>query len=317
MTLTELRYIAAVARLKHFGKAADECCVSQPTLSVGIRKLEDSLGVTIFERGRSEVKITPIGQAIINQATQVLNESQVIKEIADANKDQLRNPIRIASTYTIGKYLFPDLVKQAYSLSPKLSLLLNQDYHNVLLNKLIDKELDVLILSGCTQNIMLDEYAQQIELHYEEVFQENLYIVAAIQHKYAKFDALDLSELCLEDLLILNKQHCLHQHILDLSPGFENKLDKINEFNFDSLEALFQVIKVRHGATIVPASFVSTIQPVDSKDVKIIPFRSDIARRKINLVWRKDFTRVQVIDTLRNCFKNFNLHHLQCNYLIS
>jgi LysR family hydrogen peroxide-inducible transcriptional activator len=307
MTLTELRYIVAVARLKHFGKAADECCVSQPTLSVGIRKLEDSLGVTIFERGRSEVKITPIGQAIINQASQVLSESQTIKEIADSNKDQLRNPIRIASTYTIGKYLFPHLVKQAYNLSPKLSLLLNQDYHSILLNKLIEKELDVLILSDVKQNIISDEDSVAVDLNYEEVFQENLYLLASVQNKYAKADFLNLSELNLEDLFILNKQHCLYQHVLDLHPNFQSKADKVNEFNCDSLESLYQIIKLRNGATIVPASFSKSIQDVEQDGMKIIPFNDLVPIRKINLVWRKDFTRPQVIDILRRCFSEINI----------
>lgn len=312
MTLTELRYIVAVAKAKHFGKAAEECCVSQPTLSVGIRKLEDSLGVSIFERGRSEVRITSIGQAIINQARNVLNESQVIKDIADSEKDQLKNPIRIASTYTIGKYLFPHLIREAYSFSPRLSLLLNQDYHDILLDKLLRKELDVLLLtSDSTTDYSITPYT---DLVYEEILNEDLYLLAAADNKYATIDLVNIDELSLNDLFLLNKQHCLHNQVIDLSPDWRKQLmgnnkgdHRLNEYNFDSLESLYHVVKLKSGAAIIPASFRKDVTKVDDAAVKVIPFVDPVPNRKLNLVWRNDFPRMQVVDTLKQSMRNIAL----------
>ena len=110
MTLTELRYVVAVARERHFGRAAETCFVSQPTLSVAIKKLEDELGVTLFERGGSEVGVTSIGAQIVEQAKRVLEQSPAIKEIAKTGKDPLNEPLRLGVIYTIGPYLLPQLV---------------------------------------------------------------------------------------------------------------------------------------------------------------------------------------------------------------
>ena len=309
MTLTELRYIVAVARAKHFGKAAEECCVSQPTLSVGIRKLEDYLGVTIFERGRSEVKITPVGKSIIHQAQQVLSETQVIKDIARADKDQLKKPIKIASSYTIGKYLFPHIVKQVYSYAPNLSLSLNQDYQEVLLNKLQQEELDILILNCDTTTL---DYLNKNQLIAEAVLKEDLYFLTALDNKYAEKIEISLNQISHEDVLLLNRQHSLHGLVVELLNSFEQKTDlKYNEANFDSLESLYQVVKLQSAATIIPASFNYELMCNESTDIKVIPFSDPQINRTLSLVWRQDFNRIQVIDIVRRCMKAITLTGLQ------
>ena len=122
MTLTELRYITAVARERHFGRAAEACFVSQPTLSVAVRKLEDELGVLLFERNASEVSVTPAGEKIVEQALRVLEESEVIKQIAAQGKDQLAGPLRLGAIHTIGPYLFPALIPNLHELAPEMPL---------------------------------------------------------------------------------------------------------------------------------------------------------------------------------------------------
>jgi len=112
MTLTELKYIVAVAREKHFGKAAEACHVSQPTLSLAIKKLEEELDVKLFERSASEVSVTPLGEEIVRQAQSVLEQAAEIKEIAKRGKDPLAGPIRLGVIYTIGPYLLPELVRE-------------------------------------------------------------------------------------------------------------------------------------------------------------------------------------------------------------
>ena len=110
MTLTELRYVVALARERHFGKAAEACFVSQPTLSVGIRKLEEELGITIFERSANDVRVTPVGEQIVEQASRVLEETAAIKMLAQQGKDPLSGPLRLGAIYTIGPYLLPHLI---------------------------------------------------------------------------------------------------------------------------------------------------------------------------------------------------------------
>jgi LysR family hydrogen peroxide-inducible transcriptional activator len=128
MTLTELKYIVAVARERHFGRAAEACFVSQPTLSVAIKKLEDELNVQIFERGASEVSVTPIGDQIVTQAQRVLEQTFAIKEIAKQGKDPLVGPFRLGVIYTIGPYLLPTLVKQMIQRVPQMPLMLQENY---------------------------------------------------------------------------------------------------------------------------------------------------------------------------------------------
>lgn len=128
MTLTELKYIVAVARERHFGRAADACFVSQPTLSVAIKKLEDELGVLLFERRSAEVTATPAGERIVAQAQRVLDEAAQIKEIAKQGKDPLSGALRLGVIYTIGPYLLPALVRQLLRSAPQMPLLLSENF---------------------------------------------------------------------------------------------------------------------------------------------------------------------------------------------
>src|SRR4249920_1406173 len=147
MTLTELKYIVAVAREKHFGKAAEACFVSQPTLSVAIKKLEDELEVKLFERSANEVTVTPLGEDIVRQAQSVLEQAASIKEIAKRGKDPLAGPLRLGVIYTIGPYLLPDLVRQVIERVPQMPLILQENFTVKLLEMLRTGELDCAILA--------------------------------------------------------------------------------------------------------------------------------------------------------------------------
>ena len=147
MTLTELKYIVAVARERHFGRAAEACFVSQPTLSVAIKKLEEELGVQLFERGSTEVSMTPIGQQVVEQAQRVLEQSNAIKEIAKQGKDPLSGPLRMGIIYTIGPYLLPSLVRRMIADLPHMPLMLQENFTVKLLEMLRQGEVDVAILA--------------------------------------------------------------------------------------------------------------------------------------------------------------------------
>src|SRR6476661_8288032 len=147
MTLTELKYIVAVAREKHFGHAAEACYVAQPTLSVAIKKLEDELGVVIFERGGTEISMTPLGAQIVAQAERVLEQTAAIREIAKQNKDPLAGPLRLGVIYTIGPYLLPPLVRQAIARTPQMPLMLQENFTVKLLEMLRTGEIDCAVMA--------------------------------------------------------------------------------------------------------------------------------------------------------------------------
>ena len=148
MTLTELKYIVAVAREKHFGKAADACYVSQPTLSVAIKKLEEELEVKLFERSASEVSVTPLGEEIVRQAQMVLEQAAGIKEIAKRGKDPLAGALTLGVIYTIGPYLLPDLVRKAIERTPQMPLMLQENFTVKLLEMLRTGEIDCAIMAS-------------------------------------------------------------------------------------------------------------------------------------------------------------------------
>ena len=147
MTLTELRYIVAVARERHFGRAAEACFVSQPTLSVAIKKLEEELDVKIFERGSNEVSLTVLGTAIVRQAQSVIEQAAAIKEIAKRGQDPLSGALKLGIIYTIGPYLLPQLVRHAIALTPQMPLMLQENFTVKLLDMLRTGELDCAIMA--------------------------------------------------------------------------------------------------------------------------------------------------------------------------
>ena len=147
MTLTELRYIVTLAQERHFGRAAEKCFVSQPTLSVAVKKLEGELNVALFERSKSAVSPTPLGGKIIQQAIKVLSEANTLKELAEAGKDQLSSPLKVGAIFTIGPYLFPHLVPQTYQKAPQMSLFIEESYTSVLRRQLREGDLDAIIIA--------------------------------------------------------------------------------------------------------------------------------------------------------------------------
>ncbi len=207
MTLTELRYIVAVAREKHFGRAAEACFVSQPTLSVAVKKLEDELDVKLFERGSAEISVTPLGEDIIRQAQSVLEQAQAIKEIAKRGKDPLAGPLRLGVIYTIGPYLLPDLVRQAIDHVPQMPLMLQENFTTKLLDMLRAGELDCAILA----EPFLDAGLAMAPL-YEEPFM----VAVPRTHHLAQRDKVSAEELKKETMLLLGAGHCFRDHVLEV-----------------------------------------------------------------------------------------------------
>jgi LysR family hydrogen peroxide-inducible transcriptional activator len=302
MTLTELKYIVAVARERHFGRAAEACFVSQPTLSVAIKKLEEELGTQIFERRTNDVTTTPAGERIVSQAQRVIDEAGRIKEIARQGKDPLVGPLRLGVIYTIGPYLLPVLVRQLLKDAPQMPLLLTENFTVKLLELLKNGEVDVAIMA-----LPLPETGLQLQAVYDEPF-----IVAVPRlHPWAKRKAIPSEDLKKETMLLLGSGHCFRDHVLEVCPElsrFSSSAEGIQKtFEGSSLETIRHMVGSGLGVTVLPMMSVPEKPPRDSL-LQYVPFRSPAPDRRVVLAWRKSFTRVAAVEALRQAILKCPLH---------
>ncbi len=287
MTLTELRYVVALAQEKHFGKAAKACHVSQPTLSVAIMKLESKLGVSIFERYRDDIRITEIGEKIIAQAKRVLEASLVIREIVDNGKSQLDSPLRIGGVYTVAPYLFPALIPKLKKHAPKMPLLIQEDFTAHLRMKLNRGELDAIFVS-----LPFTESGVVTRALYEEPF----VVLMQKNHALAKQKFVQSSDLAREKVLLLGDGHCLRDQIIARCPQCYHPSDIQQTVAGTSLETLRHMVASGLGITILPSSATQVKHYGASLCVK--PFKGKIPKRTVALAWRVSFPRTKAIDTL-------------------
>ena len=292
MTLTELRYIVAVAREKHFGRAAEACFVSQPTLSVAIKKLEEELDVKLFERGASEVSITHLGEAIVRQAQIVIEQAAAIKEIAQRGKDPLAGPLKLGIIYTIGPYLLPELVRHAIEMSPQMPLMLQENFTVKLLEMLRTGDLDCAILAEPFPDSGLAAAA---------LYDEPFMIAVPKTHALAKKKSVSAEELKQETMLLLGTGHCFRDHVLEVCPEyarFASDAEGIRKsFEGSSLETIKYMVAAGMGVTVVPQLSV----PTDPQPhVTYVRFSAPAPTRRVVLVWRRSFTRYEAIAALRN-----------------
>ena len=301
MTLTELKYIVAVAREKHFGKAAEACFVSQPTLSVAVKKLEEELEVKLFERSANEVTVTPLGEEIVRQAQAVLEQASQIKETAKRGKDPLAGPLTLGVIYTIGPYLLPDLVRQMITHTPQMPLMLQENFTVKLLEMLRTGEIDCAVLA---------EPFPDAGLATAPLYDEPFYAAVPVKHPLARLDAITSDELKKETMLLLGTGHCFRDHVLEVCPEFarfsSNAEGIRKSFEGSSLETIKHMVAAGMGVTLVPRlSIPKSALSVKAKRasdelIKYLPFAGDAPTRRVVLVWRRSFTRYEAIAALRN-----------------
>jgi LysR family hydrogen peroxide-inducible transcriptional activator len=303
MTLTELKYIVAVAREKHFGHAAEACFVSQPTLSVAIKKLEDELEVKLFERSANEVAVTPLGEEIVRQAQSVLEQAAAIKEIAKRGKDPLAGPLKLGVIYTIGPYLLPDLVRQAIARTPQMPLMLQENFTVKLLEMLRTGEIDCAIMA---------EPFPDTGLAIAPLYDEPFLAAVPMTHRFAQLKTIEAEELKQETMLLLGTGHCFRDHVLEVCPEFarfSSDAEGIRKsFEGSSLETIKHMVAAGMGVTLVPRLSVPkdalAVKPrrrnEDQAFVRYIPFEGEPPSRRVVLAWRRSFTRYEAIAALRN-----------------
>jgi LysR family transcriptional regulator, hydrogen peroxide-inducible genes activator len=315
MTLTELKYIVALAREKHFGRAAEACFISQPTLSVSIKKLEEELDIKLFERSANEVSITPLGEEIVRQAQSVLEQAAVIKEIAKRGKDPLAGPLRLGVIYTIGPYLLPALVREVIERTPQMPLMLQENFTVRLLEMLRTGEIDCAILA---------EPFPDTGLAMAPLYDEPFLIAVPSNHALAARESISSEELKEQTMLLLGTGHCFRDHVLEVCPEyarFSSHAEGIRKsFEGSSLETIKHMVAAGMGITVVPrlsvpnealahmesaqsATKKRAIKPGKSPDtpfVRYIPFSGEPPTRRVVLAWRRSFTRYEAIAALRN-----------------
>jgi LysR family hydrogen peroxide-inducible transcriptional activator len=303
MTLTELKYIVAVARERHFGKAAEACFVSQPTLSVAVKKLEEELDVKLFERSANEVAVTALGEEIVRQAQSVLEQAAAIREMAKRGKSPLNTALTLGVIYTISPYLLPDLMRQLMVRTPQMPLMLQENFTVKLLDMLRTGEIDCAILAEPFPDAGL-----AIAPLYDEPF------LAAVPsgHRLAGQEQVTTEELKQEPMLLLGSGHCFRDHVLEVCPEFarfSSNADGIRKsFEGSSLETIKHMVAAGMGVTLVPRLSVPrealASKPRRKRDeephIKYLPFAGDPPTRRVVLAWRRSFTRYEAIAALRN-----------------
>jgi len=301
MTLTELKYVIAVARERHFGRAADTCFVSQPTLSVAIRKLEDELGVVLFERGSGEISVTPIGQRIVAQAHKVLQESANLREIARQAHDPLQGPLRVGVIHTVGPYLLPKLVPTQIVTTPQMPLLLQENMTHQLLELLRQGDIDCAIAA-----LPLPDNGLNVLPLYDEPF----VIAVPRRHAWAQRSAIAAEELKTQTMLLLGSGHCLRDQVLAVCPEMAQFSDGAEgmqrSFEGSSLETIRHMVAAGLGITVVPASSLTT-PTLDTDLLCYVPFRAPVPDRRIALAWRKSFPRGEAIAALARALQQCGL----------
>lgn len=285
MTLTDLRYLVALARERHFGRAAERCHVSQPTLSIAIRKVEDELDLVLFERHRHDVLVTPGGEAIIRQAQRVLEEMEVLSSAARAARDPFSDPLRLGAIFTVAPDLFPPLVRALKAGGTGLMLYLEENYTHVLAERLAAGELDAIIVA---------QPFEAPETHVEPLYREDFQLLVPEGHAWSGRKSIPATDLKADDLLLLGEGHCFRDQVLQACPHLAGSGTHATGPG-SSLATLRHMVASGLGLTLAPGSAVRAL--TEGGDVIARPL-SPPPSREIALAWRRRFPRPQAIKAL-------------------
>lgn len=289
MTLSELRYIVAVAREHNFRRAAEKCFVTQPALSLAIQKLEEELGLQLFERKKTDVTTTPIGAQIVEQAMRVLEEAEKIKELARHGANPLVGPIRFGAIHTIGPYLLPELIPELIKRAPEMPLIVEENTTANLEMQLRNGQVDAIVIA-------LPFVVSGVETR--PLYDENFVVVVPQQHPWKGKNNIASSELSGEKVLLLNSEHCFSNQVSEACP----KLSRSGEvMQGNSLETLRNMVASGLGITVLPESAVS--DRYQTPLLNVIPFHEPAPSRRVALAYRKSYGRMAAIEVLAKAIR--------------
>lgn len=285
MTLNELRYIVAVSQERNFRRAAERVYISQPALSLAIQKLEEELGVQIFERSRTAVSVTPIGELVVAQAQRALEEIAQIKEIASQGKDHLVGTLRIGAIYTVGPYLLPELIPVLKRKAPQMPLEMEEN---------LTANLEALLANGRLDVIIIALPFAGPGIVTLPLYDEDFSVVVPLEHRWAKKKQIKTADLASEKVLLLNSGHCFSNQVREACSELNTSVGEIQQGN--SLETIRNMVASGLGITVLPVTANS--EKYRSRLTREIPFASPVPARRIALAWRKGFARKQAIEVL-------------------
>lgn len=290
MTLQELRYLVALADCGHFGQAAEACFVSQSTLSTGLKKLEDFLGVVVFDRSLKRVTPTPIGREIVESARRIVDEAARIREVASYAKDPMDRTLHLGVIPTLGPYYLPHVLTQVRSAFPKLRLLLREEMTPHMLEHLADGKLEAGLLA-----LPIDDANLEVAPLFVEPF------LAAVPggHPLAKLKMVNIDELAAAGLMLLEEGHCLRDQALE---ACHLQGIKSEEIRATSLETLRQMVAMGLGVTLIPTLAGAGINAT-GEQVVLKPISKPGAARSIGLVWRRRSPMASSIERLADILR--------------
>jgi LysR family transcriptional regulator, hydrogen peroxide-inducible genes activator len=296
MTLTELRYIVVLAQEQHFGRAADRCHVAQPTLSVAVKRLEDELNTAIFERSKTRVHPTPVGQKIIAQAQRVLEQVNAIKDLASNSQDHLSEPLRLGAIFTVAPYLIPRMIPKLRSLAPQMPLYVDETFTATLRKRIRQGELDAIIVA-----LPFTEPDVLTQVLYEEPF----VVQMAADHPLARQTLIDPASLDDYNVLLLGKGHCFRDQVLEALPNLRDQTHNLQGLvhtaaEGSSLETLKHMVASGFGISVLPISAAKDHNPL----LTTRPFAGNAPKRTVGLAWRASFPRHKAIDVLREAARS-------------
>ncbi len=297
MTLNELRFIVAVSQERNFRRAAEKCFVSQPALSLAVKKLEEELGVIIFERSRTEVSLTEIGEQIINQATKVLFEATQVKEIAKLGTNQLNGMLKLGIIHSVGPYLLPEIIPILRVSAPEMPLEVEENLTANLETQLRNGIIDLAIIA-----LPFDVAGLQTQALYDEDFS----VVVPSSHHWAIRKSIRPEELSQEKVLLLNSGHCFSNQLTQACPELSRKGEVLQG---NSLETIRNMVASNLGITVLPRS--ATAERYLNTLITVIPFAKPVPSRRIALAWRKSYVRTQALDKIIDAVRAVNSDYMQ------
>ena len=286
MNLRDLRYLVALADERHFGKAAERCFVSQPTLSAQVRKLEEYLGVPLVERQPKRVALTPTGEKVVRRARTLLQEADAIVDLARTDRDPLAGALKLALIPTVGPYLLPHVVGRLRKELPRLKLMLYEYQTEPLLQKLRAGDIDLGIVA---LPVVLDG------LEAAELYDEPFMLAVPAAHALADVERVKLDDLRGETLLLLEDGHCLRDQALEVCSRI--RVNEAQDYRATSLETLRQMVAAGHGVTLLPELAAETSVGT-ARGLRIKPFARPAPSRTLGAVWRKSTTRGPAIEAI-------------------
>ena len=289
MSLTELKFIVAVAQERNFRRAAEKCFVTQPALSLAIKKLEEELNIIIFERSRSDVSMTEIGEKIVEQAEKVLEETARIKQLAELGKNQLKGTLKLGLIHSIGPYLLPEIIPILRKTAPDMPLEVEENLTANLETQLKNGVIDAAIIA-----LPFDVAGLQYKALYDEEFD----VVVPSSHHWAKRKCINASELTDEKVLLLNSGHCFSNQVTQACPELSRKGEVLQG---NSLETIRNMVASNLGITVLPCS--ATAARYNNPLIKVIPFVSPAPTRRIAIAWRKSFVRLEAVEKIAESIK--------------